>query len=75
MAKYRVLLPYKDLKIGRVLAQGEVVDMPVKRAEEIEKKLSDDGFSGQFLEREKDTPKEAKDAPEDTTEDAENGTE
>lgn len=54
MAKFKVLQPYKDLEIGRKLKVNEIVDMTVKRSEEVAKTLKDKGFKGEFLERVKD---------------------
>lgn len=51
MAKFKVLKPYKDLELGKDLKANTEVEMTVKRAEEVEKTLSDNGFKGPFLER------------------------
>ena len=51
MAKFKVLKPYKDLKLEKKLIKNEKVEMTVKRSEEIEKTLSDKGYEGPFLER------------------------
>ena len=52
MAKYRVLKPYKDKELGRRLTQADKeVEMTVKRADEVNKTLEEQGFEGPFLER------------------------
>ncbi|MFI9043347.1 hypothetical protein ACIGHC_03220 [Staphylococcus saprophyticus] len=51
MAKFKVLKPYKDLELEKKLIKNEKVEMTVKRADEVEKTLSDNGFDGPFLER------------------------
>ncbi|MDT3959531.1 hypothetical protein [Staphylococcus kloosii] len=56
MAKFKVLKPYKDLELNQDLKANTEVEMTVKRAEEVEKTLSDSGFNGPFLER-KETKK------------------
>lgn len=56
MAKFKVLKPYKDLELNQDLKANTEVEMTVKRAEEVEKTLSDSGFDGPFLER-KETKK------------------
>lgn len=50
MAEYKVLKSYTDKELDRKLAQGETVEMTVKRAEQVEKTL-DKNFDGPFLER------------------------
>lgn len=57
MAKFKVLQAYKDKELDKDLEVNEVVDMTVKRAEEVEKKLSDMGYEGSFLERVKEDKK------------------
>ena len=54
MAQFKVNKSYKDLEIGRVLNADEQVEMTVKRSEEVEKTLADNGFEGPFLERVKE---------------------
>ncbi|QJQ71830.1 hypothetical protein [Staphylococcus agnetis] len=51
MALYKVLKSYKDIKLERKLKSGEDVEMTIKRAEEVEKTLTQKGFKGPFLER------------------------
>lgn len=51
MAKFKVLKPYKDLELNQNLKANAEVEMTVKRAEEVEKKISDAGFDGPFLKR------------------------
>lgn len=51
MAKFKVLKPYKDLKIGRRLKPNEIVDMTVKRSEEVSKAIKEQGYEGEYLER------------------------
>lgn len=51
MADYKVLKNYKDKQLGKSLKANEKVEMTVKRAEEVEKTLSDKGYEGPFLER------------------------
>ena len=58
MAKFKVLQPYRDLELGRKLKKNEIVDMTVKRSEEIAKTLKAKGFKGQFLERVKENKEE-----------------
>lgn len=54
MAQFKVKKTYEDLEIGRVLKSKEQVEMTVKRSEEVEKTLTDNGFEGPFLERVKE---------------------
>lgn len=42
MAEFKVLKPYKDVELDRVLKEGEEVEMTVKRSKEIADKLGDD---------------------------------
>ena len=51
MAEYKVLKAYKDKQLDKNLKKNEKVEMTVKRADEVEKTLSDNGFDGPFLER------------------------
>ncbi|WP_199219368.1 hypothetical protein [Staphylococcus haemolyticus] len=51
MAEYKVLKNYKDKQLGKSLKPNDKVEMSVKRAEEVEKTLSDNGHEGPFLER------------------------
>lgn len=51
MADYKVLKNYKDKQLGKSLKPNDKVEMSVKRAEEVEKTLSDKGYEGPFLER------------------------
>ncbi|WP_225743366.1 hypothetical protein [Marinilactibacillus sp. Marseille-P9653] len=51
MAEFKVLQAYKDLELKEDLVPGDTVEMTVKRSEEIAKKLKDDGYDGEFLER------------------------
>lgn len=52
MALYKVLKPYYDLELGRKLTEKDKeVEMTVTRADDIHKKLKDDGYDGPFLER------------------------
>lgn len=51
MAKYKVVKPYKDLELDKKLNKNDEVEMTVKRADEVEKTLSDKGFDGPFLKR------------------------
>ena len=51
MAKYTVVKRYKDRDFDPDLKKNDEVEMTVKRADEVEKTLSDNGFDGPFLER------------------------
>lgn len=51
MANFKVKRQYNDLEFKRVLKKGEEVEMTVKRADAVEKTLSEKGFKGPFLER------------------------
>lgn len=51
MAKFKVLKPYKDLELEKDLKKNDEVEMTVKRSEEVENNLSENGFNGPFLER------------------------
>lgn len=51
MAKFKVLQPYHDKQLDKKLKKNDEVEMTVKRADEVEKTLSDNGFDGPFLER------------------------
>lgn len=51
MAKFKVLKPYKDLKLGRWTKVNEEIEMTVKRSEEITETLKRKGFKGKYLER------------------------
>lgn len=51
MAKFKVLQPYRDLKLNKRLVKNEEVEMTVKRSEEIAETLKRKGFKGDFLER------------------------
>ena len=51
MAEFKVLKNYKDKQLDKSLKKNDKVEMSVKRAEEVEKTLSDNGFDGPFLER------------------------
>ncbi|WP_202914174.1 hypothetical protein [Staphylococcus haemolyticus] len=51
MADYKVLKNYKDKQLGKSLKANDKVEMTVKRAEEVEKTLSNKGYEGPFLER------------------------
>lgn len=57
MAKFKVLQAYKDKALDKDLEVNEEVEMTVKRSEEVEKTLSDNGFNGPFLERIKEDKK------------------
>ncbi|WP_239740536.1 MULTISPECIES: hypothetical protein [unclassified Mammaliicoccus] len=48
MAKFKALLKYKDLEVGNVVEIGEELEMTVKRANEVNKKLE---VHGKILER------------------------
>lgn len=49
MAKFKVLNRFKDLKKNEVHEAGQIVDMTIKRADEIKAKLK--GYNRDFLER------------------------
>ncbi|AJT61488.1 hypothetical protein IDG47_13420 [Staphylococcus sp. EG-SA-6] len=51
MANFKVKQQYNDLELKRVLKKNEEVEMTVKRADAVEKTLSEKGFKGPFLER------------------------
>ena len=51
MANYKVLKNYNDKQLEKSLKAGDKVEMTVKRADEVEKTLSANGFKGPFLER------------------------
>lgn len=51
MATYKVLKRYKDKKLGKNLEVGEVVDMTVTRAKEVETTLRKKGYKEDFIER------------------------
>ncbi|WP_198644743.1 hypothetical protein [Staphylococcus cohnii] len=51
MAKYKVVKPYKDLKLDKKLKKNDEVEMTVKRADEVEETLKANGFDGPFLKR------------------------
>ncbi|MCZ0717835.1 hypothetical protein [Aerococcus kribbianus] len=51
MAKFKVLNKYKDLELDRELEPEEEVEMTVKRAKEVEKKLAEQVPNKTFLER------------------------
>ncbi|WP_213469897.1 hypothetical protein [Staphylococcus caprae] len=51
MAEFKVLKNYKDKQLDKSLKKNDKVEMSVKRAEEVEKTLSDKGYEGPFLER------------------------
>lgn len=55
MANYKVLKDYTDKQLGKSLKAGDKVEMAVKRADEVEKTLSANGFNGPFLERIKES--------------------
>ncbi|MFW3611360.1 hypothetical protein ACN9U3_03175 [Staphylococcus caprae] len=57
MAKFKVLQAYKDKELDRDLEVNDEVEMTVKRSEEVEKTLSENGFDGHFLERIKEDKK------------------
>ena len=62
MAKYKVLKGYRDAELKRHIRAGEEVELTVKRAEEIERKLEEQGYEDAFLKR-LDEPKKAKAQP------------
>lgn len=62
MAKYKVLKGYRDGELKRYVRTGEEVELNVKRAEEIERKLEEQGYEDAFLKR-LDEPKKAKAQP------------
>lgn len=43
MAKFKVLLKYKDIEVGKVVESQEELEMTVKRANEINNKLKEHG--------------------------------
>lgn len=51
MAKFKVLQPYRDLKLNKRLKKNDEVEMTIKRSEEIAETLKRKGFKGDFLER------------------------
>lgn len=51
MAEFKVLKTYNDKELNRKLEQGEEVEMAVKRAEYVNKKLAELNHGGPFLER------------------------
>lgn len=55
MANYKVLKNYNDKQLEKSLKAGDKVEMTVKRADEVEKTLSSNGFKGPFLERVKES--------------------
>ncbi|MBX5315960.1 hypothetical protein [Staphylococcus caprae] len=57
MAKFKVLQAYRDKELDRDLEVNDEVEMTVKRSEEVEKTLSENGFDGHFLERIKEDKK------------------
>lgn len=64
MALYKVLKPYYDLELGRKLTEKDKeVEMNVTRADDIHKKLKDDGYDGPFLERLDGPEKEKQEDP------------
>lgn len=64
MAKYRVELTYKDLEKSDILNTGDVVEMTVKRADEVNDKLAQYGTVLTRLDAPKAKPK-AKEVKED----------
>lgn len=51
MALYKVKKDYNDKKLNRLLTVGDEVEMSIKRANEVEHTLKENGFNGPFLER------------------------
>ncbi|MCH4426178.1 hypothetical protein [Staphylococcus haemolyticus] len=51
MANFKVIQQYNDLEFKRLLKKNEEVEMTVKRADAVEKTLSEKGYEGPFLER------------------------
>lgn len=60
MAKYKVLLSFKDNELGKIHNIGDEVDYTVKRADEINAKLSNLGVFLERVEKDKEDTKEDK---------------
>lgn len=60
MAKYKVLLSFKDNELGKTHNVGDEVDYTVKRADEINAKLSNLGVFLERVEKDKEDTKEDK---------------
>lgn len=51
MAKFKALLKYKDLEVGKLVEPEEELEMTVKRANEINKKLKEHGHVLERIDR------------------------
>lgn len=58
MAKYKVLQPFRDKKTKKQYKKGQIIDMTVKRADEVIKNLKK--WDGEFLVRVDDKEKSDK---------------